>query len=248
MSCVFISDLHIQEEGDPAHKIYQKFVLHPLTQDADEIFLLGDIFDLCIGDHYGYTKKFEYFFNSIKSFLDSGKKVYFFEGNHDFHVRKVFRKYLKNTQNKENFYYQKNGMIKEINGKRFFICHGYEVDYFNIYFKRWYKIYNSYPFYFLVTYLLPFRLIQYLGNKASKDSKKRGKKTFDYRTMEQKYIEGAKALISEKGLDGVISGHTHIPANKTYDSGEHYLNVGFPVKHKQFLAFENEQYEFLCIE
>lgn len=248
MKCAFISDLHIKSSYDDATDLFMKFCKNSNVQSCQKIILLGDIFDLMIGDHFNYTKKFPFFFEEITKFLDSGKEVIFIEGNHDFHFEQTCRKYFKkNSNNSEKFRYLKSGENIVLNDKVYFYCHGYEVDYFNKYFKRWYKVYSSIWFKILTTYILNFYLIQKLGEWASKDSKKRGKKTFDYGKMKEKYLVGAKALLEEVKVDGIISGHTHIPEFHTYEDGKIYLNPGFPTRDRYFIYFDGKVFskEFL---
>ena len=241
MKSVFISDLHIRNSEDLGASFFRHFVNSEETQCADAIFLLGDIFDLCIGNHRQYLKKYQFFFDSLRKLAEQGKEIYFFEGNHDFHLANVFKKADLNVN------YLKHGKEFEFSGKRVFICHGYEVDFYNKYFKRWYRIYSSWWFSFFVSYLLPFKMIEYLGDKASKNSKKRGRKTFDKKVMEKKYIDGAMALLSEKNVDGVVSGHTHILSNHIFDDGKFYYNLGFPTKEGQFLYFDGLNFNFISL-
>jgi UDP-2,3-diacylglucosamine hydrolase len=249
MKAVFISDLHIKDPNDKAALLYQSFCSHEKTEQSHQVYLLGDIFDLLIGDHYSYTKKYEFFFQSIVKFLNSGKTVIFIEGNHDFHFEKTIKKYLrKHTVNHNNFRYSKHGELLETKDKKYFVCHGYEVDYYNEYFKRWYSVYTSQWMYLLSTYVLPYFVISFLGAQAAKDSKRRGKKTFNYTQMKNKYLEGAKALIEERKLDGVIAGHTHIQESHTFHDGTLYFNNGFPLKDKKFITLDDEKIECIKIE
>jgi UDP-2,3-diacylglucosamine hydrolase len=244
MKCAFISDLHINSPEDDAAKIFVAFCRHEKTQKSDRIVLLGDIFDFLVGDHYSYIFKYEFFFKEISKLINSGKEVVFIEGNHDFHFKKAFEKYIKlecHTPNK--FRYLLSGEELILGDKKYLYCHGYEVDYDNMAFKKWYKIYSSKLFKFFTTYLLTFGLIQKMGAWASKDSKKRGKKTFDLPVMKEKYIQGAKALIKERNIQGVIAGHTHIAEFHTFENGTIYLNTGFPVKDKHFIYFNGEKFQ-----
>ncbi len=241
MKSVFLSDLHIQNKDDQSSLIFHKTLESPELSAADSLFLLGDIFDLCIGNHKQYIDKYDFFFKALKRLEDAGKKIYFIEGNHDFHLSDIFKSAKLNVE------YLKKGKVFQFAGKSFFVCHGHEVDYYNIYFKRWYRIYSSKWFSFLVSYIFPFKLIEYLGAKASQDSKKRGQKTFNKDEMEKKYLIGAQALIKEKQLDGVICGHTHIKANIQFDDKTQYFNLGFPSKGKEFLFFDGENFRFISL-
>ena len=119
MQFVSISDLHIKKSGDEASKLFLHFCNHEFTKNSDRVYFLGDIFELLIGDHYSYTKKYAFFFEEIVKLLDSGKEVIFLEGNHDFHFKKIAYKYFKkHTENWSKFRYEKHGEIFETSGKR----------------------------------------------------------------------------------------------------------------------------------
>ena len=65
--------------------------------------------------------------------------------------------------------------------------------------------------------------------------------------MKNKYLEGAKALIKEKEVDGVISGHTHIQESHTFANGTLYYNNGYPLKHRCFIVLDDEKINMIDI-
>lgn len=248
MKCAFISDLHIETPNDKASKIFLDFCRHPETLSAKKVIFLGDIFDLLIGEHSGYIEKYKFFFDEIITLLELGKEVIFIEGNHDFHFKKTITTYIKNTaKNPSAFRYLLGGEEILLNGEKYYYCHGYEVDYHNKYFKRWYNVYSSFVFKVFISNILPFFVIQKLGDWAAKNSKKRGKKAFDYDEMKEKYLEGAKALIAEKKLKGVIAGHTHVPELHIYENDTLYINNGFPVRDKFFIFFNGVEFKKIIL-
>lgn len=240
----FISDLHIKMEGDDASKVLMSFLSHPKVQESENIYLLGDIFDFLVGEHKSYISEYPKFFKEILRLNKEGKNILFIEGNHDFHFSKILKNYLrKNLGDSKKFFYQREGSIISFGRYRVFVCHGHEIDYYNKYFKRWYRIYSSFAMNILVSYFLPFKVLKCLANWASKDSKRRGKKTFDYSKMKKKYRLGVQALINEKKVDGVIGGHTHIPEFMSLEDKSFYYNVGFPLRDQHFLYFDGEVFQ-----
>jgi UDP-2,3-diacylglucosamine hydrolase len=249
MKCAFFSDLHIKSVNDDASELFLKFCSSTEVIDSDTIFLLGDMFDMLIGEHEEYLIKYNYFFENIVNFLESGKKVVFLEGNHDFHLKKTINKYIKsNTTNYKLFRYLNDGENIVLNNKKYYFCHGDDVDYNNISFKRWKRVYTSIPFQIMVNHIFPYKLLEYLGHSASNDSKKRGRKTFDYHQAREKYINGAKNLIREKSVDGIISGHTHIFEIHTYEDKTQYINCGYPLKDKSYIHFNGIDFIQISLE
>ncbi|MAX66477.1 MAG: hypothetical protein CME66_06035 [Halobacteriovoraceae bacterium] len=243
MHSVFISDIHIKSSRGKGTEVFLSFCRNPNVKKARNVYFLGDIFDLLIGEHKNYIRDYAFFFNEIINFLAEGKTVTFIEGNHDFHFEKTIKRYIrKKSKNWQNFFYYKNSIEIKSGHKKILICHGYEVDYDNKYFKRWYKIYSSKFMYILSSYILPYFIIKKLGDWASSNSKKRGQKVFNYDEMKQKYIRGANDLLEEKMVDIVVAGHTHIPAHKKYSNGKLYVNNGFPKRDLLYIAFDGEEF------
>ena len=71
-----ISDVHIKDAGDEKSKKIISFFCHPLVQDSDIIFLLGDIFDLMVGPFKEYRSKYKDVFDKMKELIIQGKKTF----------------------------------------------------------------------------------------------------------------------------------------------------------------------------
>lgn len=234
-----ISDLHIRHQGDNPSLLLESFVSTKEVKDSDTIFFLGDIFDFMVGNRTQYLEKYNYFFNIILKLINSGKQVIYIEGNHDFHLERIMNKFVEvNNLNSNQFQHFKESITKEIENKKFFFSHGHEVDE-NQSYQKWKNIYSSKPFKIFVDHFLPYSLVEKLGNKASKDSKKRGVKTFIYEKSQEKYRRGAKALIDNQKIDFLITGHTHIEENLKIGSSV-YANNGFPQETNKFIHFDGE--------
>lgn len=230
-------------------KLFEAFCKSAYTQEASHVILLGDMFDILVGEHKEHFEKYRPFFTQIIQLLENRKKVIYLEGNHDFHIQKSFEDYIKeNTQYSKNFTYMKSGENISLGEKTYRFCHGYEVDYNNESFKKWYKTYNSSSFKILVNKIIPYKWIDYIGEKASANSKKRGGKAFNFDFAKKKYIAGAKSFIDEIKVDGIICGHTHIQENYVYPDKTIYLNCGYPKKDKNFLYYSEGDFRFISLE
>jgi UDP-2,3-diacylglucosamine hydrolase len=86
----FLSDLHLKSVNERSGRILLRF-LTSLVEEKDKkdfhLFLLGDIFDLWISGHKVFVDKFEALIEPIRTLIEQGANVYFFEGNHDMHIR-----------------------------------------------------------------------------------------------------------------------------------------------------------------
>lgn len=81
----FISDLHLQQQRPDITQALL-FFLEQIATDADEIYLLGDIFEAWIGDDYADPVLDQIVPAFLKRKQD-GTSIYFAHGNRDFLVR-----------------------------------------------------------------------------------------------------------------------------------------------------------------
>lgn len=247
MKILAISDLHIVSEGDEAHQFYLKFIDLSLKSDAEIIVLLGDIFDIMVGEQKGYTEDYDWYFRSIEKLINADKKVYFFEGNHDFHLERIFCDVLKKSKNYNNFTYVKSAEKFVLDGKTTYFMHGDDLDLDNEGYKRWKKIYSSTPFKLVVNKILPYWFVKYLGAKASKDSKHRNRPHFNYEEFKKKYREKAEKFFENNPtVDILVAGHTHIKDIYTIND-KTYVNAGFPKRDNSYIQITKNSIEVLEI-
>lgn len=88
MATLFISDLHL-EPGRP--EIGEQFLafLEGPARDADALYILGDLFEVWIGDD-DPNPYFEQMKTAIRGLADSGVPVFLMHGNRDFMIGDVF--------------------------------------------------------------------------------------------------------------------------------------------------------------
>src|ERR1700741_5045480 len=116
----FASDFHL---GVPTLEISlerEKRVvrwLDSIKNDAQEIYLVGDIFDFWWEYKYTIPKGQTRLLGKIAEITDSGIPVHFFTGNHDLWMRDYFKEEL-------NVQVHHEPIEKTYNGKSFFIGHG----------------------------------------------------------------------------------------------------------------------------
>ena len=116
----FSSDNHLGLPGKvkslKREKIFIKW-LDTIKNDAQVIFLLGDLFDFWFEYKYTIPKGCIRFLGIIGELVDNGVIVHFFTGNHDMWMFN----YLKDEF---NITIHREPILKEINGKTFLIGHG----------------------------------------------------------------------------------------------------------------------------
>ena len=82
MERLFISDLHLSEAAPELTRSFERFLdLH--TQTIDELYILGDFFEVWIGDDDA-SPLVERVRQSLKKLTERGIRLYFMPGNRDF--------------------------------------------------------------------------------------------------------------------------------------------------------------------
>lgn len=236
-----ISDVHIKNAGDEAEELLLKFLNHPLVLESDYVGLLGDIFDLMCGPHPIYLKQFEKVFNAIEELRKRGVKIVYIEGNHDVHLKKLFSKKWKSD---EVMISQKHVLLKD-NQYSYYLSHGddHEVD--NVSYQKYKSFIFSAPLRFVANYLLPYHVLEYVGRRASKKSRKKGFKVFDESRVRERFRSGVEITNPEANI--IIGGHSHVKDYYTLKSGSTYINNGYALREKVFIHVDGVNAQFVSL-
>jgi UDP-2,3-diacylglucosamine hydrolase len=234
-----ISDVHVKKPGDEAQLLLEKFLDHPDVRSSHHVLLLGDIFDLMCGPHGEYLSDFDQLFRKIDSLVKSGVKVHYFEGNHDVHLDKLFKKFWP----KGEVIARQDPEIASWDGKSYYFSHGDEHEPHNHSYQRYKTLILSPPLKFVANYLMPYRVLKFVGEKASSMSRKKGSKNFDQEGVRKTFRDGMKEVTGEK-YDFVLGGHSHV--QDKFESGRSiYLNNGYALRTKTFILIENHSPRFV---
>ncbi len=229
MKYTIISDLHVRNNEDTRYELLLNFISSREVEESDIVIFLGDIFDQFIGPHIEYLHEYSDFFKELNYLLKS-KTIWWFEGNHDFHVEKFFKKYITNI-NEENFEYIKDNKIFNIGAKRVYMGHGDELDHLNDSYMKYRKFIRGRLSKFIIERLLSFSFLCIIKEKFSNKSKEM-QKDFDFKKSKEKYLSYVDSL--RKDFDLILLGHSHI-----FEDLHFYKNVGFPPEDKKFLKLDS---------
>lgn len=90
MHCLFISDLHLEEERPAISRAFFHFLEHDAA-NADALYILGDFFESWIGDDDS-SPLIDAVKQALKALSERGCQLYFMHGNRDFLVGQDFCK------------------------------------------------------------------------------------------------------------------------------------------------------------
>jgi len=85
---IFIADAHENDRRDKFYLFLQKIESKEI--DTPQLFLMGDMFDLLVGEVEYTVKKYEKYIDLINK-ISLHVEVFYFEGNHDFVLASLFK-------------------------------------------------------------------------------------------------------------------------------------------------------------
>lgn len=92
MKAYFLSDIHLKNQEEPNSQKLLGF-LNSLQSEIHKekyLFLLGDIFDVWVGDGEFFHQRFLHIVQKLESLVAAGWKVFYFEGNHDVQIKRFW--------------------------------------------------------------------------------------------------------------------------------------------------------------
>lgn len=120
MKTYFLSDLHLGAPYFPdSHEAEKRVVafLDSIKEDADAIYLLGDVLDYWYEYRYVVPRGFVRFFGKLAELSDAGVKITWLIGNHDIWIFDYIPTEI-------GVRVIDGSIVEDIHGKRVFMAHG----------------------------------------------------------------------------------------------------------------------------
>lgn len=236
----FSSDNHLgaptRVESLPREKIFVKW-LDSIKNDAEVIFLLGDLFDFWFEYRTVVPKGFVRVLGKLAELRDSGIQIHFFVGNHDLWMHDYFE-----TELNIPVYHEPKEFI--FNNKHFLIGHGDGKGPGDKGYKRMKKVFTN-PFSkWLFRWLHPdigVRVAQHLSVKNKLIS---GDEDKQFLGEEQEWLaQYSKRKLETKHFDYFVFGHRHLPMEIKVGENATYFNLGDWINHYTYGVFDGEKFE-----
>lgn len=233
MSIYSISDIHVKPDGQNQELLKQFLAIE--FQKNDIVVFLGDIFDLVIGNHIEYYEKYDYFFRRLRELQNNSIEVYYIEGNHDFHLEKLLKQFSVKVYKRPVKITWKNLEI--------LFCHGDEIEIGNIGYKIYKAFIRSRPLNIIGNYLLPYKILNYIGFRASAKSRKKNKNRYGNPQKNLKirdsFRQAAIEACRKYKVSIVVAGHSHF-LDIYKEKNIEYFNNGYNPYTKSYIRIENE--------
>jgi UDP-2,3-diacylglucosamine hydrolase len=198
---LLLSDLHLPNTPSPLRDGFLRFLDGP-AQGAQAVYILGDLFEYWIGDDVG-LREYAAEAAALRALAGAGTRVLLMHGNRDFLVRRRFAAAA-------GLELLLDPLRLELCGSPTLLSHGDlwctdDLDY-----QRWRRFARN-PLRQAVFLRLPVSMRRRVAEKARAGGQNKPMDITDV-------SEGAVcAAFAQYGVDRIIHGHTHRPAEHAYE-------------------------------
>jgi UDP-2,3-diacylglucosamine hydrolase len=236
----FASDFHLGVPTFESSLQREKLIcrwLDSIKSDAEEIYLVGDLFDFWYEYKYTIPKGTVRFIGKIAELTDSGIPVHFFVGNHDLWMKDYFIKEL-------NVSIHHQPITQTFNGKVFYIGHGDGLGPGDNWYKLLRKIFASKICQWLFSRLHP-NLAFYIAKRSSKRSRIiTGDSDEKFLGVENEWLyQFCKEYLKDHKVDYFVFGHRHLPLDLDIEGKARYINLGEWINYNTFAVFNGTDLE-----
>lgn len=241
----FASDFHLGTPNESSSRERERRIirwLDQVSQDAAEIFIVGDLFDFWFEYKRAIPRGFVRIQGKIAELTDRGIPVHLFTGNHDMWIFDYIPSELG-----VNLY--RDPIVREWNGKKFFIGHGDGLGPGDHSYKFIKKVFANKLCQWLFARLHPNFGIG-LANYFSRKSRIATALDDDKFLGEDKewLVQFCKDKLKEEHFDFFVFGHRHLPIDFDLPGGSKYYNLGEWIQYNTYLEFDGNSCELKSFE
>lgn len=240
----FASDFHLGVPDYASSLEREKKIvrwLDTIKHDAEEIYLLGDVFDFWFEYKRVVPRGYVRLLGKIAELTDSGIPIHWFTGNHDMWIFDYVPKEL-------NVIMHRAPIQKEYNGMKFYIAHGDGLGPGDHGYKFIKKVFASTTCQWLFARIHP-NLGMRIANYWS------GKSRIATGNYEEKYLGDekeflvlySKEILAKEHFDYLIFGHRHLPLDVRIGNSR-YVNLGDWVNYFTYAIFDGNDLKQLKFE
>ena len=234
----FASDFHL---GAPNHEqslVREKLIvkwLDEIKADAEEIYLMGDVFDFWYEYRHTAPKGFIRLLGKLAEIVDSGIPVTLFTGNHDMWIFEYLPKEIGVTIYREP-------VERTFNGKKFFLGHGDGLGPGDYGYKFIKKVFANKVCQWMFARIHPnfgMGMAHYWSHKSRASNGGENEEKFVDAEHEWLAVY-AKGVLQKQHYDYFIFGHRHLPLDIQLSDKSKYVNLGEWVNYNSYAVFDGK--------
>lgn len=235
----FIADAHLGSRivSNPReHEMRLVNWLDKVKQDAEAIFMLGDMFDFWFEYKTVVPKGYVRFLGKLAELIDSGIEIHFFTGNHDIWT-------FGYLENEVGLKVHRKPKIFELKGKKFYMAHGDGLCTEKNSFGLIHKIFHCRTCQRLFR-LVPPQIGQNFGYAWSESNRRKIMHIDNKFKGEDKEIPilFAKKYVENHDVDFMIFGHRHIELDFELKNKTRVIILGDFVRIFSYGVFDGENF------
>lgn len=233
----FASDFHLGVPDFETSLIREKLIvnwLEEIKHDAEEIYLMGDVFDFWFEYKHAVPKGFIRLLGKIAELTDSGIPVHFFTGNHDMWMFDYLPKELGITIHRQP-------ITKIYNNKKFYLGHGDGLGPGDNGYKFIKKVFANKASQWMFARLHPNFGLGIANFWSRKSRVSNGPKDEQFHGEENEWLViYAKEILQKEHFDYFIFGHRHLPLDIQLPQNSRYVNLGEWVNYNSYAVFDGD--------
>jgi len=200
MRTIFLADAHLVAPTDRNYRLLLRF-LRELEGNTEALFIMGDLFDFWLGFPSNPLRQFDELLAALQSLVQSGCRLVYFEGNHDFHLGAVFRQRL-------GAEVHTGPAVITLQGRRLFLCHGDQINRRDRGYRLLRLLLHNRLAAVLVNYVTPHIALRVRARlqRASRAGYQAKLQRWNYREIIRTFARSVR----EEGCDGLVTGHFHL--------------------------------------
>ena len=233
----FASDFHLGADARLTSREREKLVvkwLNMVSEDAEAIYLVGDIFEFWFEYQSVVPKGFTRVLGKLAELRDRGIRIEVFTGNHDQWMFGYFEEEL-------GIPVHYNPVTFTLNEKSFFIGHGDGLGPGDSMYKIQKKFFNSKVCQWLFARIHPNlgMSIAQLWSKQSRLANTKREEKFNGEENEF-LLSYCKTIEKETHHDFYVFGHRHLPLDLEVGVNSRYINLGEWVHFNTYAEFDGQ--------
>lgn len=232
-SIIVVSDIHIKSADDHRAKKLSRFLLDLDLSKLEYLVLLGDIFDFCFGASRYFKEKYMNIGKILEQIAESGVKVIYVQGNHEFSLDKLNWKQVK-------FVLDKDELITSSCGTKIAISHGDQI--YAPWHYKWYLAITRSRLFEMTALLVPAKFLDYLCLRVSDSSRSRNK-----RPNHKSIINSINHWLDSTQASHGVVGHFHVPYEVARNRKNGTIYCLDSWDKPNVLGFRNQKFERMYI-